>query len=80
MGTRLKLEIGDKVRIIKFPNPDMVGEMCEVTEIPDYPTKIICRVKAINIKHWNCLMYPNEIELRPRKGEQLMFPFMETSE
>lgn len=75
--TTTKFKIGDKVRIVKFPDSHMVGEICEVVDIEGYPSKFVCRVETINVKHWGCLMYPGEIEPCLRKDEQLLFPFME---
>lgn len=72
----MELKVGDKVRIVKFPEKSCVGMVCEVISIEheggfDY----CCRIKQMST-HWNCLMFVDEIELLSRKGEQLLFSFM----
>lgn len=71
----MKLKVGDKVRIIKFPElTNMIGKICEVIEIPIYSPDYACRVKS---RGWECLMYEQEIEKVSEKGKQLEFAFME---
>lgn len=75
----MKYKIGDKVRIIKFPNQDCIGYICEVIEILNYSSsyEYCCKVKCITVPNWECLMLPNEIEKIPIKGQQLLFSFMD---
>lgn len=68
--------VGDKVKIVKWSEPTMVGEICEVSETHQPGSVFVCRVRALNIEFWNCLVYASEIEKLPTKGEQLLLDFM----
>ena len=63
-------KVGDKVRIVKFPDKEHVGMICEVLRISSPDSAFCCRVKGRT--GFNCLMFSNEIEKVITKGQQLM--------
>jgi len=72
----MELKVGDKVRIVKFPDKDIVGLIGEVIRVDNHP---VCpyEVKLVSNQFWVCSMYPSEIEPLIKVGQQLLFSFME---
>lgn len=69
----MNLKVGDKVIIIDCPSSSKVGKMGVIIDVY-FDSKFSYRVKVG--KCWSCPMYKHEIEPVPRKGEQLLFAFM----
>jgi len=72
----MNFKIGDKVRIVKFPDEDIVGLIGKVTEIARNPM-FACDVKLVSDPNWICSMHSHEIEPLIKVGQQLLFSFME---
>ena len=69
------LKVGDKVRVVKFPDEDTVGKIGEVTKVDGHPM-FPYEVKLVSNHNWICSMYSNEIEPLIKVGQQLLFSFM----
>lgn len=72
----MKLKIGDKVRIVKFPDEDIVGQIGEVVEAANNPL-FVYGIKLVSNQDWICSMYVHEIEPFIKVGQQLLFSFMD---
>jgi len=70
MGSKFK--IGDRVKIVKFPNKRCIGYICEVIDDKITGTNFCCKVVAISNPEWRCVMKSDEIELCLKRGEQLL--------
>lgn len=71
MSAELNLKIGDKIRVVKFPDKSIIGKIGIVIELC-HNSQFSCRVKDVLVPTWGCLMRADEIEKLPRKNEQLM--------
>ena len=69
-----KFKIGDKVRIVSYPNPKRVGQIAVIDTICPMGSKFQYVLTIGN--SWVSSVYKNEIESVLRKGEQLLFEFM----
>lgn len=75
----MELKVGDKVRIVKFPEKSCIGMVCEVISIEQDGFNYCCRIKEVSTR-WSCLMLPDEIEKVNTKNQQLLFSFMSAME
>lgn len=66
----MKFQVGDEVRIIKFPDRYYIGCTCVVTDTQQY-CDFCCTVKQVSTG-WECLMRAGEIEPVIRIGDQLL--------
>lgn len=72
----MKLKVGDKVRIVKFPNEDVIGLIGEITKVDNHYI-LPYEVKLVSNQDWVCSMYGSEIDPEKRIGQQLLFSFMD---
>ncbi len=71
-----KFKVGDKVRIVKFPDITVIGQIARVTYSYNCSSTFICDVQLLSNSDWECPMKANEIECAIKVGEQLLFDFM----
>ena len=68
----MKYEIGDRVRIINFPNPKRIGLKCRIIgRLPGGGGWFVKAMRGTEIL-WECYVYNHEIVKIPEKYEQLM--------
>lgn len=70
------LKVGDRVRIVKFPDSDVVGMVATVINVYYDGDLYPYRVEDSLNNTWGCLVRTDEIEKMPVKGQQLLFEFM----
>lgn len=75
----MSFKVGDKVRIVKFPDTDVVGREAIITNVYCNSGLYPYRVKDLLDNSWDCLMQTNEIEKIIVKNQQLLFDFMQQS-
>lgn len=72
----MKYKIGDRIKIINFPDPKMNG--CIGKVISEANSLFVCEIRLDKGKYngWTCFM--NDCEIRSCRvvGEQLLFDFM----
>lgn len=73
----MKFKVGDKVRIVKFPDTDVVGREAIIISVYCDSDLYPYRIEDFLNSSWGCLVLANEIEKVTTKGQQLLFSFME---
>lgn len=70
----MKFKVGDKVRILSYPNPKREGQIAVINRV--YSPGNSFQYSIIIGDTWASSVYETEIEHAVKVGEQLLFPFM----
>lgn len=70
----MKYDIGDKVRVVSYPNPERVGQIAIVHTI--YPKGCTYQYLITMGEDWASSVHEREIEPVLKIGQQLLFEFM----
>lgn len=74
---KYKYKVGDRVRITHNFIDSTIHGMCGtiIDKVGLKQVFFAVRIDGTSDKDWRC-MHPDEIELLPRKGQQIFFDFM----